>query len=233
MKRITLLALAALLSTFAAFPIAAQTIFDVEVVFFKRLDVTGQFNYLAKDENSVSEQKYTLNNPVSLPADYSTLERAERKLEGVFNRLRASANMRPLAHFAWRQPLNDKDDTPWVSFAVSDEPEQKGLLDFIGNIRFSRNQGLLVEALISGFKAADPNIIIDESDEQMPDQLAGYFILDENRKVKVNKLNYFDHPTMGILVRVTPYQATLEEQEAFEAEQAVVKLNNKTTSKDS
>ncbi len=213
----------------------AQTIFDVELVFFKRLDATGQFNYLAKEDNSVSGQTYTLNSPISLPSGYQNLQRSERKLEGVFRRLRSSANMRPLLHLGWRQPLTDKEDTPWMSFRAADDPEKAGLLDFIGNIRFSRNQGLLVEALISGFRAADPSVIIEETDEQMPDQLAGYFLLEENRKIKINKLNYFDNPTMGILIKVTPYQATLEEQEALEAEQALIEkqANNEPSNKDS
>ncbi len=233
MKRKILLSLSALLMITSAYQSFAQTIFDVEIVFFKRLDATGQFNYLSKEESPVTEQSYTLNNPSSLPAGFATLERSEKKLEGVFRRLRSSANMRPLAHFAWRQPLIDKESTPWMSFSVTDEPEQKGLLDFIGNIRFSRNQGLLVEAIISGFKQTDSTIVIEDTDVQTPEQLAGFFILEENRKVKINKLNYFDHPTMGILVRVTPYQATLEEQEAFEAEQAVVHINTQNNNQDS
>ncbi len=196
----------------------AQTIFDVELVFFKRLDATGQFNYLAKEAHSASRQGYSLKNPTRLPEDFVPLKRNEQKLEGVYRRLRASANMRPLLHIGWRQPLNDKEQTPWLSFEVSDLPEKKGLQNFIGNIRFSRNQGLLVENIISGFKAADPNFVIEETDEQTPEPLAGYFELKENRKIKINKLNYFDHPTMGILIKVTPYQATLEEQEALEAQ---------------
>lgn len=219
-----------LLAVFTLFLLApilkAQTIFDVELVFFKRLDATGQFNYLAKDDNSVSGQNYSLNQPVSLPAGYQSLERSERKLEGVFKRLRSSANMRPLLHLGWRQPLTDKEETPWLSFSAIDDPEKKGLQEFNGNIRFSRNQGLLLETLINGFKAAEVSSILDENNdqevnevtEQAPDPLAGNFLLEENRKIKINKLNYFDNPTMGILIKVTPYQATMAEQDALESE---------------
>ena len=202
-----------------SFPAKGQTIFDIEFVFFKRLDADGNFNYLSLEAPTAQEQIYTLTPSLSLPENYQLLERSERRLEGVFNRLKTSANMRPLLHIAWRQPLTDKDETAWLSFILSDEPHEKGLQDFIGNIRFSRNQGLLFEANISGLKEADPNIIIEPSDGQTPEQLIGYFGLEESRKVKINTLNYFDHPTMGILVKITPYQATIEEQEALQQQQ--------------
>ncbi len=238
----------------------AQTVFDVEFVFFKRLDADGRLNYLAKDENLVSRQNYTLNQPISLPDGYQSLERSERRLEGVFKRLRASANMRPLLHLGWRQPLEDKENVSWLSFSVSDEPEQKGLLDFIGKIRFSRNKGLLIESQINGFRATLPTDFTEDlglaadntseaadlvsentteeseedlSEVQIPDPLAGHFLLEENRKIKINALNYFDHPTMGILIKVTPYQATIEQQEALEAEQALQTSEINKTNKES
>ena len=202
----------------SAFSANAQTIFDIELVFFKRLDATGQFNYLAKDSNPANGQQYSLSSPLSLPTDFTVLKRSERKLEGVYNQLKSSANMRPLLHLGWRQPLNDKEQSPWLSFKTTDDPTKKGLQDFLGNIRFSRNEGLLVESLISGFKA--PNEISPDTivDEQEVAELAGYFVLQENRKIKINKLNYFDHPAMGILIKVTPYQATLAEQDKLDSE---------------
>lgn len=223
----------------------AQTIFDVELVFFKRLDTSGQLNYLKLEEPSLAElessliqqesssidaeaeEQFTLNEPVLLPEGYKVLESSEMQFEGVFKRLRSSPNLRPLLHLGWRQPLENKSETPWLSFAVNDDPEQKGLIEFSGSLRFSRNQGLLVEADITGFKAEDPDFIIEETDEQTPEQLAGRFLLEESRKVKINKLHYFDHPTMGLLIQITPYQATLEEQEALEAETAVIETTDK------
>lgn len=193
----------------------AQTIFDVELVFFKRLDATGEFNYLSKDATPVNAQNYSLISPVSLPANFIPLKRAERRLEGVYNRLKSSANMRPLLHLAWRQPLNDKEQSPWLSFKATDDPTKEGLQDFVGNIRFSRNKGLLVESLISGFKES---VLVVDASEQEPETLSGYFVLQETRKIKINKLNYFDNPTMGLLIKVTPYQATLAEQDSFDSQ---------------
>ncbi|WP_251360066.1 CsiV family protein [Kangiella sp. TOML190] len=227
-KALTISITLAALLLLTALPVAkAQTIFNVELVLFKRLDATGQFNYLAKEQlsdyNLELEQEYSLVNPVLLPDGFSPLKRQEHRMEGVYNRLKSSANMRPLLHLAWRQPLNDKEQTPWLFFSVGDDPEKKGLQEFMGNIRFSRNEGLLVESSVLGFKAADPNILtegdmLEGNSSQAPEALAGYFMLSENRKIKINKLNYFDHPTMGLLLKVTPYQASLAEQDALEAE---------------
>lgn len=244
------------LLAFSAVSLKAQTVFDVEMVFFKRigdLHFTGQQEPITLDETEVSE--YLLAGSESLlPEGYALLARNERTLEGVYRRLRSSPVMRPLLHIGWRQELKNKNETPWLTFSLQDEPEQEGLEGFQGVIRLSRNQGLLLESRTIGYKeipdspsrkteAIDTNQdaeLLDlpfetESEQvptendavnaakeevtvqdlQMPDQLSGFFEMSETIKVKLGKLYYIDHPTMGLLVKVTPYQASLEEQESL------------------
>lgn len=221
----------------------AQSIFDVEFIVFKRID--QQDNAAQVKESNLPEliDEVSLN---ELPEGYSKLSASQMKLEGVYNRLKTSPNIRPLLHFGWRQPLMDKADTPWLHYSLSDEAESEGLEEFEGVIRFSRNQGLLIEHKVIGFKpmripeefrtSAQQNSSFDNADDdsdailvsgeplseqvivdhQMPDQLHGYFVLSESRKVKLDELHYFDHPNMGILLKVTPHEASLEEQEALE-----------------
>ncbi|ACV26557.1 CsiV family protein [Kangiella koreensis] len=241
-KRIIILA-ACLMLAFSTNSALAQSVFDVEFIVFKRID--QQDNAAQVKETNLPE----LNDEISLnelPEGYSQLLASQFKLEGVYNRLRTSPNIRPLLHFGWRQPLMDKADTPWLHYNLSDEAETEGLEQFEGVIRFSRNQGLLVEHKVIGFKpmripqqflSSEPQnssnensdedmnaIFVDAEalndqivvDQQMPDQLHGYFVLSENRKVKLDELHYFDHPNMGILLKVTPHKASLEEQEALE-----------------
>lgn len=218
-----------LITALSSKPAYSESLFDVELVLFKRLDAAGEYNYLGKDnppDSSVKTAGSAVINLDSLPANYQIIPRANRKLEGTFNKLRSSANMRPLIHLAWRQPLEDKEQTPWMSFKVSDTPDKKGLQDFTGLIRFSRNQGLLVENFITGFKAGNNNqesiatddttVTTTEQDNAVAKPLAGYFTLSENRKIKINKLHYFDNPTMGLLIKITPYRATIAEQESLE-----------------
>lgn len=224
-----------LIAVLGSAPAYSESLFDVELVFFKRLDVSGEYNYLSKDREPDSSIKTAGSSIVSLdslPANYQIIPAANRKLEGTYRKLRSSAKMRPLLHLAWRQPLADKELSAWMSFNISDTPDKKGLQDFTGLIRFSRNQGLLVESFITGFKASDapmdsaPSATIssgDTKDDTNVDQqnkaeqpLSGYFVLSENRKVKINKLHYFDNPTMGVLVKITPYRVTLAEQESLE-----------------
>lgn len=237
----------ALLLTTAS--IQAQSIFDVEIVFFKRindLNLKGQDRPIPLIEESA---EYFIGNGESLlPPDYSILQRSEQKLEGVFRRLKTSSDMRPLLHVGWRQPLYDKAETPWISFKLNDDPQLPGLVDFNGLIRFSRNQGLLVESQIVGYRQGnrvplqplDLETIEAEEDTaqdlelpfgnvkeeqeqvnasgenfQVPDELSGFFEMSETLKVKLEQLYYIDHPAMGLLVKVTPHQASLEEQDAL------------------
>ena len=256
----------------ASFSLSAQTIFDVEMVFFKRIDdlhIQGQPEPIPL-ENEAGE--FHLSDlEASLPEGYTLLARNEQKLEGVYRRLRASSDMRPLLHIGWRQELQDKADTPWLNFTLTDEPERQGLEGFEGIIRLSRNQGLVLESQIVGYKepkrsefddtdsefqesgatfedvdqqagaeqsneldlpfsssdkAAQENSEVNTSEQvasefnaeenmQIPDELSGFFEMSETIKVKLDNLYYIDHPTMGLLVKVTPYQAKIEEQEAL------------------
>ncbi|MBD3654315.1 CsiV family protein [Kangiella sp.] len=216
----------------------AQSIFDIEFVFFKRIDQQDNSAQVKETELPDIETEFDFSN---LPEDFTLLTNDELKLHGVWARLRSSQNIRPLLHIGWRQPLLNKSETPWLAYSASDAPEEAGLDEFNGLIRFSRNQGLLVEHKVTGFKPLNlPEEFMQSSDEensdyqydrvdtfddsaqepvvdmQMPDQLHGYFVLSENRKIKLDELHYFDHPNMGILLKVTAYKASLEEQEALQ-----------------
>lgn len=253
---------------FSAGKLYAQSIFDVEIVFFKRigdLHMQGQTQQIPLEN---SENVYQLsersNSEGLLPQGYQLLKRSEQKLEGVYNRLRTSPTIRPLLHIGWRQTLEDKDITPWLNFNIQDQPMQQGLTDFQGILRFSRNQGLLIETQVIGYrKPSQPpetlpsasqlsdanqesaelligsdvdseksdgaidslnlssleqqNDVLDsnslDEDMQVPDELSGYFEMSETLKVKLGELYYVDHPTMGLLIKVTPYQAASEQQE--------------------
>lgn len=216
----------------------AQNIFDIEFIFFKRVDLQDNSAQVKESELPEIETQYSFN---QLPENFNQLTTSQLKLHGVWDRLKTSPNIRPLLHLGWRQPLMDKDKTPWLSYVATDAPEEEGLDEFNAVIRFSRNQGLLVENKVIGFKPlnlpddyvpatdtdsayeSDPieslNKVISEEpiiDHQMPDQLHGYFVLAENRKIKLEELHYFDHPNMGILLKVTPHKVSLEEQEALQ-----------------
>ncbi len=224
---------------FSAQNTSAQSIFDIEFVFFKRIDQQDNSAQVKETELPDIETEFDFNN---LPEGFTQLTGNQLKLYGVWDRLKTSQNIRPLLHIGWRQPLMDKSETPWLTYSAIDEPAQAGLDEFNGLIRFSRNQGLLIENKVTGFKPLNlpeeymqPNEEKDSDyqydevesfaatpteqplvDMQMPEQLHGYFLLSENRKIKLDELHYFDHPNMGILLKVTPYEASLEEQEALD-----------------
>lgn len=217
----------------------AQSVFDIEFVFFKRIDQQDNSAQVKETELPEIETKFSFSN---LPEGFTLLTDSQLKLHGVWDRLRTSQNIRPMLHIGWRQPLMDKSETPWLSYSAEDAPEEAGLDVFNGLIRFSRNQGLLVEHKVTGFKPLNlPEEFMQPTDDdnssyeydeveaavaapteqpmvdmQMPEQLHGYFVLSENRKIKLDELHYFDHPNMGILLKVTPHKASLEEQEALD-----------------
>lgn len=215
----------------------AQSIFDIEFVFFKRIDQQDNSAQVKETELPDIETEFMFS---QLPEDFTLLTDIELKLHGVYDRLKTSPNIRPLLHIGWRQPLLDKSETPWLAYAATDASEEQGLDEFNGVIRFSRNQGLLIEHKIIGFKplnlptgynqteedssydydAIEAFAFSDSKepmiDQQMPEQLHGYFVLSESRKIKLEELHYFDHQNMGVLLKVTPHKASLEEQQALQ-----------------
>ena len=137
------------------------------------------------------------------PIAFKLLERAERRLTAVENRLRLSREYRPLIFAAWRQP----------SFGVSrakriylSDVERLQLGDAVraggaseGQFTLARTPEVegIVRVKIGHLLHVDVDFLYYH--EGTPVRLT------ETRQLKLNELHYFDHPLFGVIVQVSPF----------------------------
>ena len=118
---------------------------------------------------------------------YTLLPDGEFKLADLAERLRASGNWEPLLHTGWIQD----------SFPVGTGPAfevgrtHAGRPELTGTIRFSHGRY--------------PHLELDLV--YLPQDAGGSRIqrLNENRRLRDDDVNYFDHAHFGVIARVTPW----------------------------
>ena len=107
--------------------------------------------------------------------EYSDIE----NLNFLIGRLRWRENIEILNSLSWYQPLKDQDEYTY-------HYDQENNLSLYLNIYESRYLHLNLKAFL-GKLNFDENITI---------------FIDEDRRVKNSEINYFDHPNMGLIIKV-------------------------------
>jgi len=107
--------------------------------------------------------------------EYSELE----NLNFLIGRLRWRENIEILDSLSWYQPLKDQDEYTY-------HYDQENNLSIYLNIYESRYLHLNLKAFV-GKLNFDENITT---------------FIDEDRRVKNSEINYFDHPNMGLIIKV-------------------------------
>ena len=196
-------------------PIEAEDIYKVEVIIIKFNDVivdekfNNNLEFSPTEINKLKENEIILipekfinnalassdlldleigtikndNNPIDVSEknkyfelyEYSDLE----NLNFLIGRLRWRDNIEILDSLSWYQPLKDQDDFTF-------HYDQANNLSLYLNIYESRYLHLNLKAFV-GKLNFDENITI---------------FIDEDRRVKNSEINYFDHPNMGLIIKV-------------------------------
>ena len=107
--------------------------------------------------------------------EYSDLE----NLNFLIGRLRWRENIEILDSLSWYQPLNDQDE-------YSYHYDQENNLSLYLNIYESRYLHLDLKALVG-------QLDLDETITEF---------INEDRRVKNSEISYFDHPSMGIIIKI-------------------------------
>ena len=107
--------------------------------------------------------------------EYTDLE----NLNFLIGRLRWRENIEILDSLSWYQPLKDQDEYTY-------HYDQENNLSLYLNIYQSRYLHLNLKAFV-GKLNFDENITI---------------FIDEDRRVKNSEINYFDHPNMGLIIKL-------------------------------
>jgi len=172
---------------------------------------------------------------------YEIMPVSSYKLQGVYQSLRQSRQYRPLFHIAWQQPavdgnrsralhLQQEDSGSLIEltippFLVTDpmpaefyEPV-KLLLD--GTVRIRSSSFLHVDVDMVLFRPPVNNITPMNLPSQPPAESEArpveYVRLTENnRRIKLGELHYFDHPRLGVILQVNRLELSVPATSAVE-----------------
>ncbi len=151
------------------------------------------------------------------------------RLDGVQRVLELSREYRPIFHVAWQQPGLTIDNARSVHLqkfieienSATDEVEDPDALKsepmlpevivqipelvFDGTIRLRSSTFLHVDVDVAYFPEflSKERPLDSKDDNSLIQQQADYVRLQDSRKIRLNEINYFDHPLFGVILRVS------------------------------
>jgi len=157
-----------------------------------------------------------------LPVPYTLIPEEEFRLKTEFRRLQLSNVLQPVIHLAWRQPVTDSKHAKLLYLRTSQPPAEAGRIsgfesyatteavDLEGTIRVSVSRYLHVELdLLNRIKQSPGYSSYEQSfeggltQEPLPDNR---YRMQAQRRMRSGELHFIDHPLMGALIKITPYE---------------------------
>ena len=192
--------------------------FTVEIVVFDDLQGEGLHaeHWPADPGEPSPEGAFELTSPPKAEPGgdahaFRLVDRSELSMNGVWSSLRRSARYRPLLHAGWRLPGIDRSAARPAY--VSAHPGSSGtraagrdsgeLPAVRGTVKVSLARYLHVEIDLLYHRPGN-------SVTAAPDAVPTRFRLVSERRMRSEELHYIDHPLFGVLVLITPLQATPE-----------------------
>jgi len=154
------------------------------------------------------------------PLAYVALPTSQFTMQSVAAKLSKKDAYRVLSHSAWRQPATSNKGSESVRIfggrlLDKDDPNNPHYeFDGLVTLKSTRYLHLDVDAILreqsksSGGKYDSPaDLGLLESSNNGHDRMSIYHIyrLMQSQRVRSNKLYYFDHPLMGVIVKISPY----------------------------
>lgn len=184
----------ALVCVSASLPTAqAQTanprVYNIEVIVFRNGSGAGG----AEDWNAkpVARSPDTPDAPQT-GKFVQAIPAAQFQLNDVAKRLQGTANYQPIAHFAWQQTASS-----WGSRAGFTVAKLAGNVPGLSGIFYLESGTYLHLGMALNYQTSNP----PESLGAAPGTV---FMLNESRRIRFDKLSYYDHPAFGVIALVTP-----------------------------
>ncbi|GMR07644.1 MAG: hypothetical protein BMS9Abin26_0647 [Gammaproteobacteria bacterium] len=138
---------------------------------------------------------------------FSLLPAEQMQLDREFRVLANSSRYTPRIHVAWRQPVLAKASAAPV-YLHSRYPLPADYIETADIPSRTDNISGTVRISVSRYLHVDANLIYTRPPVQagLTTIIPGNFQLKESRRLRSKELNYLDHPLMGMLVLITPYE---------------------------
>lgn len=178
---------------------------DAYVIEMIVLNATNPSLWLSEQWSALPEKLDNNNQGTLLTAQgpYPLLDNSQLQLKGIAQRIQSSGDYRVLAHFAWSQPAFSRDSQQYVQLP---EDISRNGLPLQGKIKLSKQKFEHISLELQCSKHIPESVKNDFAQMQQHSVEAigdhWNFHLQESRKVKLNELQYFDHPMCGVLLMV-------------------------------
>jgi len=186
--------------------------YDVELLVFQNLVEDDAGEIWPQDYSDWLEQAAQTPETSSPGAPGITwLTEGSYHLKAERNALKRSSRYRPLAYFAWRQVVLDRDQAQPLQLP---EPADRSGAYVDGTVRVAVERYLhlyldlqlhLPEHAMEASAPAGEPATFGEPVEALPE-----IRLTEQRRMRSKELHYFDNPRFGVMALITPYDAPPE-----------------------
>lgn len=202
------LVLAAISTVCAADP----QLYDVELIVFKNLikQDDGELWPSAVDDEP---DALPVDPQLSPPASVDWLPPSEQRLSAQFANLRRSANYRPLAYYAWRQPVLSRGQAVAVRLPASEPGADGAFVEGSASVGVGRYLHLHLDLQLH---EAAARTYATAAAGSGPVE----YRLNEKRRMRSKELHYFDNPRFGVLALITPYRSAGSENDAESEDEA-------------
>lgn len=173
--------------------------------------------------------------PYDKDAMFTLLPKSQQRLTEEAKLIEKSHNRRILAHLAWRQPGLSKEKAVWVHFKkilsnkdaagkhmattgfLTGEHEFSPYVDGKIKVMLARYLHVDTDILYFAHPLANANTETTAESATMDAQMNGngqpatrepnVFLMNQlRRRIRSKELHYLDHPVMGMLLMITPYE---------------------------
>ena len=185
---------------------------NLETIVNDKEEIVFDFEYFEEIPEFI-EEDITNEEVINIPSFFRVLDRKEHELNGTMRRISTVPDLELGNHKSWYQPLKDDMSTPYI--LISDQDNQCVVKvfqarfprvhakcamgpDSLSNTYIMSKSEFNVKPLIGEFK-------LDVEESEIPKNKSELYVIDEQRRISLNELHYFDHPRMGILVGVYSY----------------------------
>ncbi|GGY71002.1 hypothetical protein GCM10011613_14440 [Cellvibrio zantedeschiae] len=193
-----------------------ERMYQVELIVFARAETNPQEHWPTDVKLSYPENLVSLKNE-SNPDGFSLLPSAERSLNSQAATLARSGTYTLLYHQAWRQMIYARKTNIFISGGKTFGGHQ----ELEGSIALSVGQFLKIQTnlWLSQFVPAGTNLTdtwpelpsLPFTDTAQSDKNQDYLIkrivkVSQDRSMRSNEVHYIDHPLLGIIVKIIPYE---------------------------
>ncbi|MEE9493069.1 MAG: CsiV family protein [Gammaproteobacteria bacterium] len=202
------------IAALSASQLALATDYQIELLIFENLDTS------ASDE---AWESALVEAPVAGTRNVTWVNYSDFQLNKENAYFANSRHYRPLLHTAWQQTVGDKHSAKTIKLPGNAKLSSSGeKLRGTATVSVGRYLHLDLDLFLPGGTQAafaepisQPAATLDTgfnpginqtTSLTMPSQTSGRYHLHESRRMRSNKLHYFDHPHLGVLAIITPLE---------------------------